>query len=124
MNTKSKRAVLAVILLFLVLLAFALVYQNRERETDPISKTDYLLNTIVTVTLYDSQDESILDGTLELCRKYDNLLSPTTETSELYRLNHGELSQDEEGFFRKSRVFLDIRIEKYCICLKTVCART
>lgn len=42
MNTKSKRAVLAVILLFLVLLAFALVYQNRERETEPISKTDYL----------------------------------------------------------------------------------
>ena len=62
MNTKTKRAVLAAILLFLVLLVFALVYQNRERETEPISKTDYLLNTIVTVTLYDSQDESILDG--------------------------------------------------------------
>ena len=73
MNTKTKRAVLAAVLLFLVLLVFALVYQNRERETEPISKTDYLLNTIVTVTLYDSQDESILDGALELCRKYDKI---------------------------------------------------
>ena len=87
MNTKSKRAVLAAILLLLVLLVFALVYQNQERETEPISKTDYLLNTIVTVTLYDSQDESILDGALELCRKYDELLSPTTETSQSYHRN-------------------------------------
>ena len=116
MNTKTKRAVLAAILLFLVLLVFALVYQNRERETEPISKTDYLLNTIVTVTLYDSQDESILDGALELCRKYDELLSPTTETSELYRLNHGELPQDEEGFYELSEETADVisRGLSYC----------
>ena len=95
MNTKTKRAVLAAILLFLVLLVFALVYQNRERETEPISKTDYLLNTIVTVTLYDSQDESILDGALELCRK---------------------LPQDEEGFYELSEETADVisRGLSYC----------
>ena len=42
MNTKTKRAVLAAVLLFLVLLVFALVYQNRERETEPISKNRLL----------------------------------------------------------------------------------
>ena len=47
-----------------------------------------MLNTFVTVTLYDSQEEDIRDGCLALCQEYEDLLSRTKETSEVYKLNH------------------------------------
>lgn len=59
----------------------------------PVTKSAFLLNTFVTVTLYDSQDESILDGCMELCKSYENLFSKTITTSEIYQLNHRDKSQ-------------------------------
>ena len=110
MNIKSKRTFLAAVVLLLILILFAFMYQRKSQAEapEPISKTDYLLNTIVTVTLYDSQDEEILNAALDLCREYDKLLSPTIETSELYQLNHGELPQDEEGFYELSEETADV----------------
>ncbi|HIX51987.1 MAG TPA: FAD:protein FMN transferase [Candidatus Lachnoclostridium stercoripullorum] len=60
------------------------------RQAEPVSRSDFLLNTFVTVTLYDSEDEAILDGCLELCSHYEDLLSRTKEDSEIFRLNHRE----------------------------------
>ncbi len=64
---------------------------------EPISKDAFKLNTIVTITLYDSQEESILDGALAICDKYEQLYSRTLETSELYQLNHGELPKENDN---------------------------
>ncbi len=58
------------------------------KTADPVSRSSFLLNTFVTVTLYDSQDEEILDGCIELCSEYEKRLSKTLEESEIYRLNH------------------------------------
>lgn len=63
---------------------------------EPISKDAFKLNTIVTITLYDSQEESILDGALAICDKYEQLYSRTLETSELYQLNHGKLPNEND----------------------------
>lgn len=59
-----------------------------KRKIEPISKSGFMLNTFVTVTLYDNDDPDILNGSLELCRSYENILSRTIEESEIYRLNH------------------------------------
>ncbi len=61
--------------------------QKEEPAADPISRSTFLLNTFVSVTLYDSQDESLLEGSLELCRQYEELFSTTIETSEISRIN-------------------------------------
>lgn len=37
---------------------------------------DFLLNTFVSVTLYDTDKEEILDGALDVCREYENVLVP------------------------------------------------
>lgn len=58
------------------------------KNADPVSRSSFLLNTFITVTLYDSQDETILDGCMELCSDYEKLLSKTLEGSEIYRMNH------------------------------------
>lgn len=67
-----------------------------KKKTEPITRTSFQLNTVVTVTLYDSEDEGLLDGAMELCAHYEDLFSRTKETSEIYRVNHGELEEVSE----------------------------
>lgn len=62
----------------------------------PVSSSDFLLNTFVTVTLYDTDDTSILDHCMAICKDYENLFSKTIETSEIYQLNHR--TSDEQTF--------------------------
>ncbi len=91
----------------------------------PISKSDFMLNTFVTITIYDSQDESLLEESLKLCREYENLLSRTLESSEISRLNNrdpktaavtvsdttAELIQKGLEFSARSQGAFDITIE-------------
>ncbi len=69
-------------------LGAAFVFAGCGRPAEPVSRSGFLLNTFVTVTLYDTEDENILDGCMELCREYEGLLSRTIETSEVYQINH------------------------------------
>ena len=59
---------------------------------DPISATAIKLNTAVTVTIYDSQDRNLLTECMNLCDKYEKIFSRTASDSELYQLNHRELT--------------------------------
>lgn len=66
----------------------AMLLTGCQRKIEPISKSGFMLNTFVTVTIYDKDDPKILEGSLELCRSYENVFSKTLEGSEVYRLNH------------------------------------
>lgn len=66
----------------------------KPKQTKPVSRSDFLLNTFVTITLYDSGDESILDSCIELCREYENRFSKTISSSEIYQLNHRKPGND------------------------------
>lgn len=57
-------------------------------QSPPLSRTDFLLDTFVTVTLYGSDDSQILDGALEICRTYDAMFNRHSSDSELYQLNN------------------------------------
>ena len=70
------------------------VFYSQRQQADPISATAFKLNTVVTVTVYDSQDQEILDGALALCDEYERIFSRTLPESELYRLNEGQLQED------------------------------
>ena len=59
---------------------------------EPISTTAIKLNTAVTVTIYDSQDRNLLTECMNLCDKYEKIFSRTAGDSELYQLNHRELT--------------------------------
>ncbi|MCI7261906.1 MAG: FAD:protein FMN transferase [Clostridium sp.] len=77
----------------------------RPKKTEPISRSDFLLNTFVTVTLYDTEDESLLDSCMELCRMYESRFSKTISTSEIYQMNH---RQPEETTFSLSQDTADL----------------
>ena len=62
----------------------------------PISISSIKLNTAVQITIYDSQDKSLLDDCLALCDKYELVFSRTNEKSELYKLNHRKDTSDKD----------------------------
>ena len=62
---------------------------------DPISSSQFMLDTFVTVTLYDTQDEEILKNCFQKIQHYEDIFSTTIDTSEVYRLNHRTADQTE-----------------------------
>ena len=92
---KKRTVSIIVILLFITLLA-VINYKQK-----PLTKTDFKLNTMVTITVYDG-DEKLLNGCMEICDKYENMFSRTDENSELYMLNHGLLKKDSDGYMQVS----------------------
>lgn len=61
---------------------------SSQRHTTPISRTGFAFDTVVTITIYDSQKEETLDHCLMLCEKYESLFSATQEGSEIWNINH------------------------------------
>lgn len=79
------------LILFFMACAMALLLRPKQKEA--ISRSDFLLNTFVTVTIYDSQDEALLDECLNICRGYEDRFSTTIPTSEIAQMNHRKPGQ-------------------------------
>lgn len=98
MKHKHTPKILDGFLILLVFLIFAFFYQKQFKQTEPLSATAFKLNTVVSIRIYDSTDESLIDEAMALCDRYEALFSRTKESSELYKLNHGTLPQENDGF--------------------------
>lgn len=74
---------------FLVTTALAL-FIIFTREKTPISRTEFMLDTICTVTLYDwnGDGNALLEGAFGLCEQYEQMLSTTVSGSDVYQINH------------------------------------
>ncbi len=90
--TKQKSLSIAAAVLFVTVLLSTLSGCGNSQDTK-ISKSDFVLNTVATVTLYGETDETLLDECFELCRHYEALLSRTNENSEIYKLNTRQISE-------------------------------
>lgn len=86
-KTRFSSYCIFIIILFLIT-GTSIYIASKNKNKAPITDTQFALNTVVTITLYDTQDTSILDGAFRLCRDYENVFSRTSENSELYKLNH------------------------------------
>ncbi len=62
--------------------------QGKVQEKNYLSQSEFLLNTIVTVSLYDRKEQSILDGCFDLIRRYELICSRTNPLAELAVLNN------------------------------------
>ncbi len=56
-------------------------------KIEPLPDNAFVLDTIVTITLYDKTEQSILDGAFSLCEEYEQLLSRTIADSDVGRIN-------------------------------------
>lgn len=86
-KSKYQKYILAAILLFLLLVVSGCNKANNE----PIKTTIFALDTIISITIYDSKDEDVLKGAIDLVEDYEKIFSKTLADSELFKLNNRTL---------------------------------
>ena len=98
---KEKKKLFSIALCLIIVLILFLFYHNKKNSFETVSITDFKLNTVVTITVYDSKYSDLLEESMDLCDFYESIFSRTLPSSEIYRLNHGLLPQ-QDGFFTLS----------------------
>ena len=81
------------VLLLSAVLLFAIITQTGCGNKEPVSRTDFCLNTTCTITIYDMDEEEageILQGAFDNIRDYENMMSRTVEGSDIYKINHAK----------------------------------
>ena len=76
-------------LIFLPFLSCALFLNGCGRQAEPLSRTGFYFDTVVTITLYDKQEEALLDQCFSMAQSYENMFSKTVENSDIWNINHG-----------------------------------
>lgn len=81
--------------------------------SDPLTASNFLLNTIVSVTLYDHGTEETLQACFDICREYEQKLSRTVASSEISRLNQATefpftVSEDTAALLGRALYFSEL----------------
>jgi len=72
-----------------IFLTIALILSGCIKTTkEPIEKTGIHFDTVISIRIYDSNDSSILDECFSHCAEFEQLISRTIKSSEIYKLNH------------------------------------
>lgn len=72
-----------------LILCFSLL-SGCKPNNEPITQKEFCLDTVVSITLYDSSSKKILNNCFDLCKKYELIFSTTNTSSELYQINHNK----------------------------------
>ena len=104
-------------LAFLVLMLLCSCVKDEEN-----TKTEFLLDTVVTLTA--SCDKDTLDGAFSLCKTYESLLSKTEKGSDVYIINTsiGNVRVDEDtlNLLKKALYYCEISDGKFDVTLYDV----
>lgn len=86
MNMKYK---FKIVFALVVLICLCIVVTGCERQTvgEPISKTEFMMNTVMTIKIYDSKDEKILEEVFDRLREIENRMSKTISDSDVSKIN-------------------------------------
>ena len=71
-----------------LLLALLLLLSGCGTVSEPITKTGFYFDTVIQVTIYDTGKKSCLNDCMEIAGKYENMLSPTIDGSDIWNINH------------------------------------
>lgn len=69
-------------------LTFALALVSASCTQNPVSRTEFLLDTVVTVTIYSPAKAEQLDKAFDVCKNLEKTLSRTVEGSDVWRANN------------------------------------
>ncbi|MCI8634090.1 MAG: FAD:protein FMN transferase [Eubacterium sp.] len=76
--------------LILLLLVSALSSCTPRTVRDPLTKSGFYFDTIITITVYNTTDESLLDGCFAIADTYEQLFSATIPDSEISQINQSD----------------------------------
>lgn len=74
--------------IILCLLLFCLCSACKPSSSAPLTKVGTMMDTIITITLYENGSPALLEQAFALCASYETTFSRTDPQSEVYRLNH------------------------------------
>lgn len=74
--------------LFVLCLTLLLLTGCSVKTAKPITKTGIYFDTVVQIDIYDSNDISLIEQCFDYCKEFEQTVSRTIETSEIYKLNH------------------------------------
>lgn len=78
------------------LLSISLILSGCTAATNkPIEKTGIHFDTVINIKIYDSDDTSLLEQCFQYCEEFEQTVSRTIETSEIYQINHSNGSPVE-----------------------------
>lgn len=60
------------------------------KTSNHVSKIGFYLNTVITITLYDSRQEYLIDECFSIAGRYEKMFSATIDTSEISQINHAK----------------------------------
>lgn len=104
------------IIIIVLITVFLFGCSNNENiKSDlPISKTDFHLGTVITIKIYDKEDEAILEKAFERIKDIENKMSKDIEDSEVSKINENagldfvEISEDTYNVIEKSIYYSEI----------------
>jgi thiamine biosynthesis lipoprotein len=86
---KAKCRILAMVTLVTIIISGLFIFGGCASK-EPVQKSQFMLNTNCTLTVYGRNANKIIDEAFQKGVDYENLLSTAIETSDVYRINHAE----------------------------------
>ncbi|MCM1252884.1 MAG: FAD:protein FMN transferase [Clostridium sp.] len=76
--------------IFLLISVFLFVFWvgGCKKADEPVTASGFYFDTVIQITIYDAGKKDCLDGCMSLAEKYENMLSPTIEGSDIWNINH------------------------------------
>lgn len=84
-----KKRNLALLLLCMIFINFSFGCKLPP-QSEPLTKTGFYFDTVITITLYGCSDESLLDDCFSMAEKYENMFSTTLSDSEISKINQAK----------------------------------
>lgn len=70
-----------------IILIIALGFASCSSDHGPLTQTEFYLGTVVTITIYDSNAEQLMEGAMAEIERLESLLSGTLENSDISKIN-------------------------------------
>ncbi|MCM1386436.1 MAG: FAD:protein FMN transferase [Bacillus sp. (in: Bacteria)] len=76
--------------IFLLISVFLFVFWvgGCQKADEPVTASGFYFDTVIQITIYDAEKKDCLDGCMEIAGKYENMLSPAIEGSDIWNINH------------------------------------
>lgn len=124
---KNKPFFLCCILVITIVFTAVFSKHNRNSHSSytPVSRTDFFFDTVITITLYDSDKESLLDQVFSICQQYEQLWNKNIKTSDIARINQAggnpvDVSEETIYLLQKGIEYSKLTDGSFDITMQTV----
>lgn len=84
---KMKRYIGSIIFIMLIITLSGCLKKQGINLKEPLSRTEFLMDTVMTVKIYDNQSEKTLDKVFSRLKEIEDRMSSTIETSDINKIN-------------------------------------